>query len=398
MTPSPVGPPNPLRVPIRHRFMVARASRRWAEVEDLGARILRSQPGDVMVARALARLAQAQGRARDALAHWRALRAAAPSDLEAAFHLARAGEDLGDLPLSGRSVLDRALAPHGGAPPIHHVAICGVSYCGSTLIDRVLGGLPGTASIGESHWLTKERRGGDYREIDLATDLGKLALVPCSVCGPSCEVLTLDFRLGLAADHGDWYQRIARRLGVSRLVSADKNTPKLVDNDPLLRMAALLVFKSPEQAWSSKLNKLPEGLSEEALLEECRKYVRVWTSSYRTYLDSFAPEGPVAVLSFDAFAQDPSSSLRALCAALGLPFDAGVLRETRPGHAIGGNKGSMARLRAIGYRVDVEPLPDPALPAAHARLLGEDEAMQATHEDLLRRHQALVAKSPLPVS
>ena len=62
-----------------------------------------------------------------------------------------------------------------------------------------------------------------------------------------------------SADIGDKPVKIAGRLETSILISADKNPPKLVDNDPLLRFSALAMFKSPMQAWASQLAKLAKG-------------------------------------------------------------------------------------------------------------------------------------------
>jgi hypothetical protein len=72
--------------------------------------------------------------------------------------------------------------------------------------------------------------------------------VPLQLCGPTCEVLSLDFRMDLAANRTGWYQKIADRAETDVLIAADKNSPKIVENDPLLRFEALILFKSPLQA------------------------------------------------------------------------------------------------------------------------------------------------------
>ncbi|MFW5655579.1 MAG: tetratricopeptide repeat protein, partial [Roseicyclus sp.] len=221
-----------------------------------GAELLKRRPGDLGVRRALARYHMEIGQEAESLQHWQAIFDCDGSDIEAAYQLWRlAPHDrriatLGDRQKATLSAARAAI--DGETEEIDHVAICGVSYCGSTLLDRILGGLDGVGSIGESHWLTKYQTGrGEHRQLDLDTDIDGVKLVPCSVCGDNCEFLTHDFRLGMAADRRRWYHRIAARLGVTCLISSDKNYAKLLDNDPLLRFKCLVLFKSPEQAWRS---------------------------------------------------------------------------------------------------------------------------------------------------
>ena len=82
--------------------------------------------------------------------------------------------------------------------------------------------------------------------------------------------------MGLVADPSRWYFKIAKQLGTSILISADKNTTKLIDNDPLLRFAALVLFKSPLQAWASQMAKLPKEREGGYYAAELTKYMEVW--------------------------------------------------------------------------------------------------------------------------
>jgi hypothetical protein len=190
-------------------------------------------------------------------------------------------------------------------------------------------------------------------------------------------------------DPSSWYRKIARQLGTSILVSADKNTTKLVDHDPLLQFAALVLFKSPVQAWSSQLAKLPKDQDPEYYLAQLNKYMDVWTNSYNIFLDDFQPRDGKIFLQFDDFVRQPQPMLRTLCAALHLPFDDSVLKETRPGHAIGGNSGAMARLRAADYGVRLSPLPAPDLPREHVVVIAKNKPMQACYAALMGRHRSV---------
>ena len=56
-----------------------------------------------------------------------------------------------------------------------HIALGGMSFCGSTVLSYVLGSLPGFCNIGESHWLTDRTKTGER--------------IFCARCGPTCKVL-----------------------------------------------------------------------------------------------------------------------------------------------------------------------------------------------------------------
>jgi hypothetical protein len=398
---------NAPRLPLRVQWRNARGERSFATVDELADMILKRNPGDFYVRRRAARQYEVLGKADAAEPHWAALVAADSSDFEAAFHIARNAIAGGASPADAaagaapeatecfRNALVDALAHPAPAleGPYQHIAICGAAFCGSTLVDRVLGGLPGVKSIGESHWLTKVRHDSGYGPVDWNNPIEVARWVPCTVCGGHCDVLSPSLRRALAADAADWYRKIAARLGTRILVSADKNLPKLVDHDPLLDLSALVIFKSPEQAWRSHLDKLPEGRDPEFYEAACRDYLGVWVRSYRPFLDHFNPQGEVVYLNFDAFTRDPEPLLLALCTRLAIPYDPAVLQTTVPGHAICGNGRSMRRLRDKNYQVTIEPLADPALEPVHAALIAANEDVQQTWRDLVARHNALVEQA-----
>jgi hypothetical protein len=390
----------------RSDWMNARAERDFEAAEWIANGLLARQPNDEAVRRYTAHLMEAQGRADAALDHWTVLRDLDTDDFEAAFHVAAAGMASGlsaadaaaQAAPAANHIFRGAIADALAEPALplegkfRHVAIAGVAYCGSTLFDRILGGLPGVKSTGESHWITKVRRDDRYCDMTLSEPLESAKFVPCTVCGARCEVLTPAFRRSLAADNSNWYRKIAERVGTRILVSADKNLPKLTDKDPLLDLSALVVFKSPEQAWTSQRDKLPNDRDADFYEEECRKYVEVWTRAYQSYLHHFRPKGRVVFLNFDAFTREPEPLLRSVCKALDLPFDADVLRRTVPGHAIGGNGRAMRRLRDKGYGVDITPLPDAAPDPVHSAIISGHPGAQAVWRQLMSRHNDLARR------
>lgn len=379
------------------QLRAARASRRFETMFRLAHGLI-ERSGHPAARRAVAKTLTEMDRHEEAAPHWRALVDANANDVEAVFQVAAHGRRLGlssDAAIAAadraentafRGHLWRALESKSVSVrnSLEHVAICGVSFCGSTLLDRLLGGLPNTRSIGESHWLTKIYDGHGYVPLDPSRHV-ELRRPACTVCGPDCAVLTSEFRFGLALDSSRWYSKIGEQLGTTCLVSADKNLPKLIDNDPLLRFTALVLFKSPEQAWASQRAKLPADRDEAFYAQELERYLAVWEAAYRGFLDEFDPIGGKYFFFFDAFTRSPQVMLAKLCAILRLPFDSSILQHTKPGHAIGGNARTMGRLREAGYGVEIEPLRRPQIPAQDIRLIRRNAAIRSCFRDLLSR-------------
>jgi len=280
-----------------------------------------------------------------------------------------------DLPASfeeaGTSTFTTPVVNDVIAPGTRHIAIAGVSFCGSTLTDRILAGLDNVASIGESHWLTTAIEDKKYKEVDFDTVMLNRG-TPCSVCGDGCEVLTKDLRTDLIGDKTRWYFKIANRLGTKTLISADKNLGRFIDLDPLMQFTALVLYKPPVDAWYSMYKKMDQSLSEAVYLEKLDAYLDTWYRSYAVFLNHFEPAGGKVVADFRALTERPAELMPKVCAALGLDYDPIILERTKPGHAIGGNSGAMQGLRADDYKVDVRPLGDAELPDSHVKRIREN--------------------------
>ena len=282
------------------------------------------------------------------------------------------------------SVADHPFVPTRSASLFRHIAICGVSFSGSTILDRILGSLSGVRSIGESHWLIKGRGDHGYDLFDFVHgDPEKL--LACSSCGRRCETLSFEFKRSLAADPVRWYQKIADRLETDTLVSADKNPPKLWQNDPLLRFDALVLFKSPVQAWQSQRNKLPDDQPDSFYVEQLEKYLTSWSRTYEFLTDALEPLGRKAFVCFDDFTNDPERVLGHLCATFDLAFDGEVLSKVKQGHAIGGNHRAMQRIRNGQDQITIEPLPEPTVPAEHIRIIERHTQVQVLYRRMLEQ-------------
>jgi hypothetical protein len=106
------------------------------------------------------------------------------------------------------------------------IGIVGRSFCGSTLLSRLLALVPGSASPGEIHWLR------DNEKMD------------CRICGPSCSVFTPQFREAQQSDDS-LYQNVAERLGVDTLISNDKTAWLYERFVRPQTMDAILMVRSP---------------------------------------------------------------------------------------------------------------------------------------------------------
>jgi hypothetical protein len=263
-------------------------------------------------------------------------------------------------------------------PETRHIAICGVSFCGSTLMDQLLEGIPGVSSIGESVWLTLSYVEGQPRTRNFSQAHGP-GIQECNHCGQACEFLTPNFRNALGLNPVDWYFRIAERLGTKILVSADKNLPKVVLFDPELRLQALVVFKSPKQAWASNYTKMKAGLSPNAYFEAMMKYMGVWKQAYSNLTHVFNPRDGRVFLDFDRFADAPEAKFRSLTRVLDLEYDPGALAQPGPGHSIGGNSNAIRRASAAEYRIEVRPLGEAAIPADHAEWIDNQADLTELH-------------------
>jgi hypothetical protein len=232
-----------------------------------------------------------------------------------------------------------------------HVAICGLSFCGSTVLSYVLGSLPGAATIGESHWLVDPHPGSRVSE--------------CVRCGSACELLTPALRESLRTAGADYYEVIGKALGQQVLLSSDKDHLLLKRLDPDGRRSELVVFKSPIDHLTSYVNRL----TRDGIRPEVEWHPRGWANHY-----SHEPriQGRRAFLLYDDFQRSPSDCLVSLADWLGLPFDPRALDYWEFNHhAIGGNFNPFSIHNSDRRRIDpnrhaAAPVPTEVLEAAIA--------------------------------
>jgi hypothetical protein len=237
------------------------------------------------------------------------------------------------------------------------------------------------ANVGESHWLVHRPQPGGSVEIDFARD--PYAEQPqCGACGASCPVLTRALREALAADRVNWSDRIADALGTDVLVTADKNQRKRITLDPLLRFDAVVLFKSPTEAWASEVRKGRRG-------RDVAVYLELWDAEYRQLAFDLPNRGRRLFVHFDRFREDPEHHLRRLCEALALPFDPAMVRAVRADqHALGGNPRVHVALRS-GAGIQVAARDEAELPRAEAAAAARYERTSEIYTWLRGEHARL---------
>lgn len=312
---------------------------------------------------------------------WLALR---DGDREAALRLARSGARLaedegrpfgpGHRLASIRAELERGEPP---SPP-RHVAVCGVTHCGSTIMSLLLGSLPGAGNVGESHRLVTQRRGPRTDWIDFAaSDPGRVFW--CRRCGESCSLLTWDLRRSLAGDPSGWYGKIARAMGVGLLISSDKGQRKLACLDPLLRFDALVLFRDPAAVYASQLRN-PHGR------HDVERFLDSYESGYLRLLNDLPARGRNLVLDFDRFRAAPGPHLVQLGNALELPLTADLPDRIRSDqHWMGGsqraNRTARGEIKGIVAQDPIE------LPQAVRGRIAEFTARSSLLRELRGRHR-----------
>lgn len=383
--------------PLWRRLLESRLGCDYAATDTLFRTCRTALPEEPSYLAGHARLLEELGDA-DAEGVWRAILRQTPGDLTASYqiaaHAVRRGagpeeavadacadgpEGLGAVVLD---VLRNPVSPRGRGADTRHVAICGVSYCGSTLLDTMLGGMRGMATIGESHWLTRTYIQRTLAEFDFVAG-NPADLLPCRTCGKDCRVLDFAFRRNLAADPIGWYGRIADRLGAGIVVSSDKNVGNLMRNDPLLRFDALILFKSPEGAWLSHRSKLSAERLAADEAKELASYLDIWADRYGMLSQILQPRGRKAFVRYEDLVAAPRSMLEGICAALDLPFDPAATDALPVNHAIGGNHQALRGFAAMTERLEVRAPETPDLPAPIAAAIAAHEGVQRVYAGMM---------------
>jgi len=155
-----------------------------------------------------------------------------------------------------------------------------------------------------------------------------------------------------------------------------------LENDPGLDLDAVVLFKSPIQAWWSYFRKIPKNESKKISKEDIDKYFAIWAKTYENYLYYMRPVGIRVFVNFDRFAKDADKNLRILLEKLSLKYDSRILQKAERGHSIGGNANAVARLKEEDFDIRIIPLEEPPLPDWQKKYISGLERVQTLYERL----------------
>ena len=220
------------------------------------------------------------------------------------------------------------------------VGIVGLDYCGSTLMNNILSGLPGCIGVGETHWIIDKGRHWSER---------------CKECWEQpCPVFTDDVyeRLGdeSTLEAGELWSGIAEYAGVEVIISADKR-PRHFDRfgvpdklllmvkDPRSHIVSWCRRKYPPRE-KSEVQAYHRGKAGNELTEEqFTTGLDFWVRETRKHINwCLLADRDLGVVSLESFVSDGERLLGSTAEWIGVDNDPAALRfwETEL-HYIGGN-------------------------------------------------------------
>jgi hypothetical protein len=187
------------------------------------------------------------------------------------------------------------------------IGIVGRDFCGSTLLSRLLSCVEGVTPVGEMHWLIDAPSGGA-----IITDAGWPVTRKCVVHGDSCTKLTPEF---VDAPHSPstLYSEVAKAMGASTLVSADKRISHYERFTKPGELDAIVLFKTPQ-------NQVVSDIRNEK--REFERSLARWTFVYESIIGWCTfhryPKSFIFV-SYEDLVADPLNMMIAICSNLELP-------------------------------------------------------------------------------
>jgi len=278
---------------------------------------------------------------------------------------------------------------------LRHIAIAGFAHTGSTVMGIILGSVPGFAFAGEAHNLVevKLRHHGGSGKVAISEDIPVSRWpVACRVCKRDCAVFSPDFRLALAKNRVSPYAAIARRLGTTNLVTADKTPALYMRYDPLCRFDMLVLYKSPVQQMRSELKVIRyyEKVNNEIeLYQSIKVNLNYWTNNYLNQLYLIKNNGPKIFSQWERFVADPRTHMEKLARALDIPVHPRILDTIRLGHFNGGNTSvDVNELRETG-KLTLRSSNAPDLPPALEQIVRTHKRANYVHRLLEKRYRAM---------
>ena len=198
------------------------------------------------------------------------------------------------------------------------ITILGISYCGSTYLNFVLGSLLNVKAVGESHWLL------DSENISCAT---------CTYKKKNCNFFTKEtISLLKNSDKTKFYSSLFDILNTNIVVNSDKNPSNLKGKLKNVENYFIVLFKSPERQYLSlKTHKNDSGVS---------SHLDLTNKAYKNAID-FVKETnheKVIYIDYDSFMLDKIRVLRYICSEFDLIYNENAINYWNfEHHSIGGN-------------------------------------------------------------
>lgn len=235
---------------------------------------------------------------------------------------------------------------------ITSVGIVGLDYCGSTLINNVLSGLPNCIGAGETHWIVdKEKK---------PNQTGR-----CTECfNEECPVFSDEILTTMNErnfeNSGKWWQVIGQSANKKIVISADKRPHHY--NRFGIPDKLLFVIKDPRShivSWARRkylpsnqtLKQYNEGNANFELSDaQFQEALKVWIRDTRKHISwSIQSKKPIAVLSLESFIDQGEELLQHISEWLETDFDSNALNYWESAlHYIGSNH-SVKRLNKERY-------------------------------------------------
>jgi tetratricopeptide (TPR) repeat protein len=208
------------------------------------------------------------------------------------------------------------------------ILIVGSSYCGSTLLNVLLGAHPLIGAGGEMHWLVRSSEAERQKE-------GR-----CAFCGDACPVWTPQLRSRLAANN--IYDEAAAAFGVPIICDASKmpDWSRFMAGHTAASRTRVMLVKHPLRHVASFVEKARrrEGQSEHGDID------RVLNDLHHLYAAA-RRERVDLTLRYEDLVSDPRGAITPLLGRVDLEYDAAMDNwRAAPHHHIGGNAGPRSQI------------------------------------------------------
>jgi len=206
-----------------------------------------------------------------------------------------------------------------------HIEIGGISFCGSTVFNLILGSLPNVTAVGESHWLVDSINDSNEKSIqESSNEEYEEQFMHCCYCasptllgsGLLCEYYNRELRVELEkTPYRKWHEKIAAQLKTNIIVTSDKK-PKIIKRlDSELNNDTVVLFKHPLNASNSyKKRELSDKQFRESYLE-----------TYDDFLHYYENSDKLIFLQWEDFLERPEKYLEFMCDKLDLIYDENAL-------------------------------------------------------------------------